>query len=143
MSALHDIRCPACEWERVDVAIVAGAFPPCPKCGTRTTWIPRGFATDVYGSEQADDMLWEPGTHRPITFTSARERDKKMWEMHGVIPRGDKVNGARVEYDPIGKRTILAGSQERPRPEKSPPVRRKPHRGSKRGKTHERSNPAA
>jgi hypothetical protein len=141
MSALHDIRCRACEWERADVAIHGGEFPLCPECGSATTWIPRGFATDVYGSEQADDMLWVPGTQRPITYTSARERDRKMYEMHGVMPRGDKVNGARVEYDPLGKRTILAGSG--PRTVKSPSVPRKSHRSSKPRKSHERSNPAA
>lgn len=89
---LHDLRCPACDWEKANVRIVGGEFPHCPRCETRTTWRPFLPATDVRGSEQTSEVLWDE-FDRPLTYTSSRERDAKMAKL-GCVPAGDRKHGA-------------------------------------------------
>jgi hypothetical protein len=106
VSALHDIRCPACDFERTNVVIVGGRFPSCERCGTRTTWIPRGFATDVVGSTQTSQVLCDPdNSDLPLTWTSSRERDAKMAKQ-GCVPAGDRVHGALGIGDGPARGTI-------------------------------------
>lgn len=94
---IHDLHCTRCIRERFDVKIVGGEYPLC-RCGAPMTWTPRMVNTDVRGSEQTsrvlDEGLSATGVNKPLSFTSTRERERKMRAM-GYEPAGDKVGGAR------------------------------------------------
>lgn len=89
MAVVHDLRCPGCDAERMNVLIPQGVFPECEWCGTPMKWIPFVAATDVLGSTH----VTADGEHE---YTSQRELDKKMKE-DGWRPAGDKQHGARPE----------------------------------------------
>jgi hypothetical protein len=128
----HDLYCPGCDAEKLDQMVEYGCYGECEICGTKMrVWVTTAPTTDVLGSTAEDHtgVLCDPAGNN-LTWTSSRERDKKMREYYGVSPRGDKVNGARTEYDPLGARKILFG----PLGDRS---------GNKRGKKHGRSHPAA
>jgi hypothetical protein len=80
------------------------------------TWTPSRVQTDIYGSEQTSRVLDEgisaDGNNRPLTFTSTRERERKMRTM-GYEPAGDRVHGARNEDGLKGKKFIYPGQSRR------------------------------
>jgi hypothetical protein len=90
---IHDLHCPGCGAEYFDVAVSYGEYGTCKLCNVDLTWTPRGFHTDVMGSEIVDNVLREaPGV--PLTYRSTRDREAKMKRL-GFDPAGDKVGGAR------------------------------------------------
>lgn len=108
---IHDLRCESCDATFFDQPVQAGCYGPCPFCGSGLSWIPSRVNTDVCGSIQSSPVLQEAG--KPgvdMTWTSSRERDKKMWEAYGMRPVGDKKHGARTEYSPLGARSFHFGS---------------------------------
>jgi hypothetical protein len=126
----HDLYCPGCDAEVRDQRVEYGQYGECARCGTKLrVLVTTAPATDVSGSTQEDHtgVLCGPRGEN-LTWTSTRERDKKMRDLYGVTPRGDKVHGARTEYDPLGARSFHFGAS---------PLR------SVKGKRNGRSNPAA
>lgn len=105
---LHDLHCPGCDHERFDVEIYNGVFPACTRCGTRMRFTPRGFATDVRGSEQVSVNLCEPDSMEPLRWTSSKERDAKMAKQ-GLAPAGDRCHGALGNSDPMKGRIYSSG----------------------------------
>lgn len=75
----HDLRCEGCDAIERDVWVESGLFPPCPECGGARTWVPAGFATDVYGQPYFNEAL-------KVDVTSSRQIHKlakeRRWEAH-------------------------------------------------------------
>ena len=121
----HDLHCPGCDYESLDALVRPDNFGDCPNCGSKLRWTPTTApATDVAGGTQEDHtgILTDPAG-RNLTWSSSRERDRKMYEAYGVRPVGDKVGGARNEYSPLGKTITHFGSRG--------------NRSQKRGQGHE------
>lgn len=109
---IHDLYCPGCDAEYFDQTVQAGCYGECELCGTPLRWRPtKPPATDVLGSTQEDHQgVLTDAAGRNLTWTSSRERDRKMKEIHGAEPRGDRVRGARTGDDRLGRRSFHFGA---------------------------------
>ena len=91
---MTDVQCKVCGPEADTFNVYAPLegdavkYPPCTNCGGETEFlVTKAPATDVLGHEIYDEVL-------DVTYTSARERDRKMAEAN-FQPCGDPVGGAR------------------------------------------------
>lgn len=75
------------------MAVRDGDYGTCSACGGERTWTPRGFMTDLCGSEVVDNVL-RTADGKPLRYRSTRDRESQMRAM-GYEPAGDKVGGAR------------------------------------------------
>lgn len=116
MPVLHDIRCTECSWEQVGAYVDPSAFPPCEECGEPTTWVPRGFFTDMR------EPVYNHATGQ--WHSSTREADmevarlcRKYSDETGIrleaSSAGDKVGGARNETRLRGTAASYAGQRSR------------------------------
>lgn len=100
MSVLHDIRCTLCEAEREGVYVDIKAFPACTACGGPTTWIPRGFSTDLHEPVFNHATGQYHGRARDAELEVARQC-RALTDRTGIVveatPAGDRVGGARNE----------------------------------------------